>query len=51
MSGGEGEIIILGEYDNYQVYNIAGQSINKLNVPAGLYIVKVDGTTHKVLVK
>ena len=49
--GGNGEIVILGEYDNCQVYNIAGQTINSLSVPAGLYIVKVDGTSHKVLVK
>ena len=49
--GGYGEIVILGEYDNCQVYNIAGQAINSLSVPAGLYIVKVDGTSHKVLVK
>jgi hypothetical protein len=41
---------------NVNVYNIGGQHVycgtdNAIAVPAGMYIVKVDGTVHKVLVK
>lgn len=49
--GGQGEIIIAGEYDDVAVFNLAGQPMNSLNVPAGLYIVNVDGYTAKVIVK
>ncbi|MBQ9073777.1 MAG: hypothetical protein IJY30_04895, partial [Muribaculaceae bacterium] len=49
--GGQGEIIIAGEYDDVAVFNLAGQPMNSLNVPAGLYIVNVDGHTAKVIVK
>ena len=49
--GGNGEIVILGEYKNANVYNVSGQEIGSLNVPAGLYIVKVDNKSYKVLVK
>lgn len=49
--GGQGEIIINGDYNDVQVYTIAGQSVGSLTVPAGLYIVNVDGKATKVLVK
>lgn len=49
--GGNGEIIINGEYDNVDVYSISGQKYTSLNVPAGLYIVNVDGNVTKVIVK
>lgn len=49
--GGTGEIIISGEYNRAEVYTITGQAVGSLNVPAGLYIVNVDGKTTKVLVK
>ncbi len=49
--GGNGEIVIEGEYQSAQVYNIAGQVYGSLNVPAGLYIVNVDGVVSKVIVK
>ena len=51
VTGGDGEIVISGEYENCSVYNISGQHISSLNVPAGLYIVKVDGKTFKVVVR
>ena len=51
VTGGNGEIIINGDYNNVQVYTIAGQSLGTLTVPAGLYIVNVYGNTSKVLVK
>ena len=49
--GVNGEIIIEGEYENVSVYSITGQQYSTLNVPAGVYIVNVDGITTKVLVK
>lgn len=49
--GGNGEIIIDGEYNNAEVYSISGQKFATLNVPAGLYIVNVDGNVSKVIVK
>lgn len=49
--GGQGQIIIEGEYDYVAVYSISGQKYNTLNVPAGLYIVNVDGNATKVIVK
>lgn len=50
--GGQGEIVIAGEYNNVQVYNVAGQYIGRLNgLEAGIYIVNVDGQTTKVAVK
>lgn len=49
--GGEGEIIISGEYTNAAVYNLAGMQMPSLKVEAGLYIVNVDGKVSKVLVK
>ena len=51
VAGGYGEIIINGEYDNVEVYGVSGQQYNSLTVPAGLYIVKVDGNVSKVVVK
>lgn len=51
VSGADGKIIITGDYDSAEVYDISGRRYNTLNVPAGLYIVKVDGTASKVIVK
>jgi hypothetical protein len=41
---------------NINVYNVGGQQVycgtdSEIAVPAGMYIVKVNGTVHKVLVK
>lgn len=49
--GGVGEIVIIGDYDAATVYNMAGAMMPSLTVPAGLYIVVVDGTASKVIVK
>lgn len=49
--GAEGRIVIDGEYDNATVYSISGMVQGSLNVPAGIYIVNVDGRTFKVAVR
>ncbi len=49
--GATGEIVIVGEYNNVEVYDIQGRMMSSLEVPAGLYIVRVDGETYKVAVK
>jgi len=49
--GGKGEIIIVGEYNTLSVCDLAGRSIDSLNVPAGIYLVTVDGITSKIIVK
>lgn len=49
--GENGQIVINGEYTNAEVYSVTGQRYSTLNVPAGIYIVKVDGYTTKVVVK
>jgi 1,4-alpha-glucan branching enzyme len=49
--GGEGCIVVEGSYDSVSVYNVAGQRFGGLRVPAGIYIVNVDGCVSKVLVR
>jgi 1,4-alpha-glucan branching enzyme len=49
--GGEGCIIINGDYNRADIYNLSGQQMNSLNVPAGIYIVRVDGNATKVVVR
>lgn len=49
--GGNGEIIIVGEYSHATVYNISGAVMPSLKVAPGLYIVNVDGNAAKVLVR
>ena len=50
--GGNGEIVIVGEYTNAEVYDIQGHSIGRLNgLAKGIYIVRVDGAVAKVAVK
>lgn len=46
-----GRIIIDGEYESAEVFNLQGFSFPSFEVPAGFYIVRVDGTPFKVLVK
>jgi hypothetical protein len=41
---------------NVNVYNVGGQQVycgtdNEITVPAGMYIVKVNGVAHKVQVR
>lgn len=45
------EIVVNGEYSNLEVFNTAGVRQNTLNLPAGIYIVRVDGKTFKVAVR
>ncbi len=49
--GAEGRIVIAGEYTNASVYDLAGRRMASLEVPAGLYIVNVDGHATKVVVR
>ena len=50
--GGEGEIVIVGEYTSAEVYNIQGVAMGRLtDLERGIYIVRVDGTTSKVSVR
>ncbi|MDO5396089.1 MAG: alpha-amylase family glycosyl hydrolase [Bacteroidales bacterium] len=46
-----GEIVIEGTYDNVAVYNMSGVAMPSLQVPAGLYIVNIDGNVTKVVVR
>lgn len=49
--GGKGEIIINGDYTTLRICDLAGRSIPSTKVPAGIYIVTVDGLTSKVTVR
>lgn len=52
---GEGTIFVLGEASNVEVYTVGGALVSKnaakVNVAAGMYIVKVNGKATKVVVK
>ncbi len=49
--GGNGEIVIVGEYNHAQAYTLTGQPVGLTNLAKGIYIVQVDGSGHKVAVK
>lgn len=49
--GGNGRIVIYGDYSSAEVYDLAGRAIGSLEVPAGIYIVRVDGHSSKVVVR
>ena len=54
--GLDGEIAIVGEAADVEVYNMGGALIAKGNLeriscPQGIYVVKVDGNVQKVIVK
>ncbi len=51
VTSNNGEIIINGEYNNVDVYNMSGIRMGSLNVAPGIYIVNVDGNVSKVLVR
>jgi 1,4-alpha-glucan branching enzyme len=51
VSVSNGEIVINGDYNNVEVYNLAGAKQHSLRVAPGLYIVNVDGNATKVIVK
>lgn len=55
--GSNGYINIVGEYENAEVYTIDGRLVEQANgtqaidVAAGIYLVRIDGNTTKVMVK
>ncbi len=49
--GGNGRIDIIGDYKSAMVYDLSGRAIGGFEVPAGLYIVVIDGKAQKVLVR
>lgn len=57
VRGGAGAIEITGDYKHAEVYTISGMKVaeasvdSSIAVPAGLYIVRVDGKAKKVIVK
>lgn len=54
---GQGSIAIVGEAESVSVYNMAGQAfavnaqVDFVEVPAGIYVVVVDGEAQKVVVR
>lgn len=47
-----GRINVSGDYQSLRIYNLAGISVNPgQTLPAGIYLVEVDGDTAKVLVR
>ena len=57
VAGGVGAINISGDYTRAEVYSISGMKVaqsvagSSIELPSGLYIVRVDGLVKKVLVK
>lgn len=49
--GSNGEIVIEGDYETAEVYDLQGRMSKSLQVPAGVYVVRVDGNAYKVAVK
>lgn len=49
--GGEGCVIVQGSYNNLRIYDLEGRSYNNSDLRQGVYIVNVDGTTAKVIVR
>ena len=50
--GSEGRVVIDGEYDSAAVYTIDGRALSATdNLLPGIYIVVVDGASHKVIVR
>ena len=53
--GGDGKIIVSGDAESIEVYNVGGVLVseNDANVECapGMYLVKVDGNVTKVVVK
>lgn len=49
--GTEGRIVIAGDYEQARVFNLSGMEMPSLEVQPGMYVVVVDGTSHKVVVR
>lgn len=45
-----GDIVVEGEYSEMQVYDISGRRCASHSLSSGIYVVRVDGTSHKVAV-
>ena len=50
-TGGIGEILINGDYTTAEVYTLDGRATGLTGLAAGVYIVRIDGRTTKVVVK
>lgn len=51
VSGAEGESLTIASTDGKSYFNGVAKADNRVNVPAGLYVVKAGSQTRKVLVK
>nr|MBD5377002.1 hypothetical protein [Bacteroides sp.] len=51
VRGENGRITIVGDYTSAAVFDLMGRSYPSLRVPAGTYVVNVDGVASKVIVK
>lgn len=51
VKGGQGCVIVDGEYDRAEVYDMTGRRYGLTGLQAGIYIVNVDGNAMKVAVK
>lgn len=51
IRGENGSIIIDGDYTSACVYDLYGSQRGMTNLTPGLYIVKVDGNPHKILLR
>lgn len=49
--GAQGRIVIAGNYGQARVFNLSGMEMPSLEVQPGMYVVVVDGTSHKVVVR
>ena len=49
--GRAGRIDIVGDYDKAEVYTIEGRRTGLTGLAAGIYLVRIDGRTHKVTVR
>lgn len=50
--GGQGEIVIIGDYNSAEVFNMQGISMGRLEgLDRGIYLVRVDGVITKVNVR
>lgn len=47
----DGNNIVVTGARNYAVYSLSGAKVGTMNLPQGVYVVKADGLTKKVLVK
>lgn len=51
VKGGNGEIIVEGDYTDLRVYSLAGASAGTSGLQPGIYIVIIDGEPYKVAVR